>query len=367
MAAGRRRTDRRRAGRAEAETGETPRATGALHPAMGNGVPGNPAGRWVVVPIDMGLKRIELRHILTHSETRVLFCGREQWGGIAGLAEKLPALDLMALVNAVEGGTPDGFAREPRGRLPLLPLHALNGTGKVTFSESLKKLADNLEEVRPSFFVGVPAFYRLVFERVMKKIEGNLLSRMFFAFPSTRPLVVSPVRRKLGAGTVFISGGAALDPGLAGSFACLGITSYQGVRHHRNLAGERCRSPGRQPAGDGGKGAAGRRGPIRESRRCGTSRWPGTLRWGRVPNELLPGQKTDRHPQQQKRLSRSRGHRGICPGTGAGAALRSGSGIAYPPRGRFRLQAARRLQASPLVHLERGGVFDDRHPQGQAS
>lgn len=36
------------------------------------------------------------------------------------------------------------------------------------------------------------------------------------------------IRKKLGGGTIFISGGAALDPAIAEGFARLGVTLYQG-------------------------------------------------------------------------------------------------------------------------------------------
>ena len=107
----------------------------------------------------------------------------------------------------------------------LLPLSL---GGKVSFNESLKKIGENLAEVKPTFFVGVPAIYRMIFDRIMKKIEGKMTSRLLYATPFTRPLVVSRIRRKLGVGTVFISGGAALDPAIAVGFAKFGVTLLQG-------------------------------------------------------------------------------------------------------------------------------------------
>ena len=107
----------------------------------------------------------------------------------------------------------------------LLPLSL---GGKVSFCESLKKLGENLAEVKPTFFVGVPAVYRMILGRIMKKIEDEPLSRLLFSFSSTRPLIVSKVLRRLGSGTIFISGGAALDPAVAAGFARLGVTLIQG-------------------------------------------------------------------------------------------------------------------------------------------
>ncbi|KAF0219966.1 MAG: AMP-dependent synthetase and [Geobacteraceae bacterium] len=107
----------------------------------------------------------------------------------------------------------------------LLPLSL---GGKVSFCESLKKLGENLAEVKPTFFVGVPAVFRMMLGRIMKKIEEDAVSRFLFTFPLTRPLLASRVRRKLGSGTVFISGGAALDSEISRQFAKLGITIFQG-------------------------------------------------------------------------------------------------------------------------------------------
>lgn len=107
----------------------------------------------------------------------------------------------------------------------LLPLSI---GGKVSFSESLKKLGENLAEVRPTFFVGVPAVYRMILDRMMKKIQESAVSRLLFFFALTRFLITSRIRRKLGAGTIFISGGAALAPEIAVQLTQLGVTIYQG-------------------------------------------------------------------------------------------------------------------------------------------
>jgi long-chain acyl-CoA synthetase len=107
----------------------------------------------------------------------------------------------------------------------LLPLSL---GGKVSFCESLKKLGDNLAEVKPTFFVGVPAVYRMILGRITKKIEGSAGSRLLSALPFTRPFVSARIRRSLGDGTVFISGGAALDPAIVSGFTRFGVTLLQG-------------------------------------------------------------------------------------------------------------------------------------------
>ncbi|TLM69395.1 MAG: long-chain fatty acid--CoA ligase [Deltaproteobacteria bacterium] len=107
----------------------------------------------------------------------------------------------------------------------LLPL-SLGGT--VSFVESLKKLGDNLVEVKPNFLLGVPAVFRLLLDRLQRNIEGRFLSRTLFAFALTRPLIVRKVRETLGGMPIFVSGGAALDPEVARGLMDLGIMVYQG-------------------------------------------------------------------------------------------------------------------------------------------
>ncbi|HEY5512746.1 MAG TPA: AMP-binding protein, partial [Geomonas sp.] len=107
----------------------------------------------------------------------------------------------------------------------LLPLSL---GGKVSFAESLKKLGENLSEVKPTFLLGVPAVYKMILDRILKKVGSKKLSQLLFAIPVTRPLVTSKVKRAFGAGTVFVSGGAALDPAIATGLHSFGISVYQG-------------------------------------------------------------------------------------------------------------------------------------------
>jgi long-chain acyl-CoA synthetase len=107
----------------------------------------------------------------------------------------------------------------------LLPLSL---GGKVSFCESLKKLGENLAEVRPTFFLAVPAVYRMILDRITKKINSRRMTRILFSVPLTRRLVTSKIQRAFGAGTIFISGGAALDPAIAEGMTSLGLSIYQG-------------------------------------------------------------------------------------------------------------------------------------------
>ncbi|WP_321531633.1 AMP-binding protein [uncultured Desulfuromonas sp.] len=107
----------------------------------------------------------------------------------------------------------------------LLPL-ALGGT--ISFAESLKKLGENLAEVKPTFLLGVPAVYRIFLDRIMKGINSKKVSKALYSLPLTRTVVAKKVRETLGAGTIFVSGGAALDPAVAAQFKELDIQIYQG-------------------------------------------------------------------------------------------------------------------------------------------
>ncbi len=107
----------------------------------------------------------------------------------------------------------------------LLPLSL---GGKVSFCESLKKLGENLAEVKPTFFLAVPVVYRMILDRVMKSINSKKLSQLLFSLPFTRPIVTLKVRQTFGSGTIFISGGAALDPAIAKGMTAFGLSIYQG-------------------------------------------------------------------------------------------------------------------------------------------
>lgn len=107
----------------------------------------------------------------------------------------------------------------------LLPLSL---GGKVSFCESLKKLGENLAEVKPTFFLAVPVVYRMILDRVMKNIHSKKSSQFLFSIPLTRPIVTSKVRQAFGSGTIFISGGAALDPAIAKGMTEFGLSIYQG-------------------------------------------------------------------------------------------------------------------------------------------
>jgi long-chain acyl-CoA synthetase len=100
--------------------------------------------------------------------------------------------------------------------------------GTISFCESLKKVASNIEEVRPNFVMGVPALYEKMYHRITRAIDSNFLSRMLFRTELLRGVVTRGIRKRLGKDTRFISGGAALDPEIAQGIRNLGLRIYQG-------------------------------------------------------------------------------------------------------------------------------------------
>ncbi len=107
----------------------------------------------------------------------------------------------------------------------LLPLSL---GGKVTFAESLKKIGENLFEVKPTFLLGVPAVFRLFLDRIRRNIQSKSISRIMYRLPLTNSIVRKKVQQSFGEGTVFVSGGAALDPAVAHGLQEFGLTIYQG-------------------------------------------------------------------------------------------------------------------------------------------
>ncbi|MFA5515546.1 MAG: long-chain fatty acid--CoA ligase [Desulfuromonadales bacterium] len=107
-------------------------------------------------------------------------------------------------------------------------LLSLSVGGTVSFAESVKKLSQNLAEVRPNFLLGVPAVFRLLLDRIRKSVDARPLARTLLGFPPTRSLIAGKIRNSIGDNPTFISGGAALDPEVAKGIRELGFPIYQG-------------------------------------------------------------------------------------------------------------------------------------------
>ncbi len=100
--------------------------------------------------------------------------------------------------------------------------------GTVAFAESLLKVAQNLNEIKPNFFLGVPALYQALYTRMSAKINASVAGRIMNTNPVTRTLITSKIRKELGGNISFISGGASLDPSLQKGLRNLGLNIYNG-------------------------------------------------------------------------------------------------------------------------------------------
>ncbi len=100
--------------------------------------------------------------------------------------------------------------------------------GTVAFAESLLKVAQNLNEIKPNFFLGVPALYQALYTRMSAKINASVAGRIMNTNPVTRTLITSKIKKELGGNISFISGGASLDPSLQKGLRNLGLNIYNG-------------------------------------------------------------------------------------------------------------------------------------------
>ncbi|GAB4253512.1 MAG: AMP-dependent synthetase/ligase [Acidobacteriota bacterium] len=135
--------------------------------------------------------------------------------------------------------------------LSVLPLHhtyeatagfltALYQGASVYYAESLRRVADNLREVRPTVLLGVPA----LFEAMYRRIEAGIVEAGRGKFRLARlaagigeKVLGSRARRRIfsriherfgGRLRLLISGGAAIDPRVVRGFRELGIDFLQG-------------------------------------------------------------------------------------------------------------------------------------------
>ncbi len=100
--------------------------------------------------------------------------------------------------------------------------------GTVAFAESLLKVAQNLNEIKPNFFLGVPALYQALYTRMSQKVNASIAGRIMNSNPITRKVVAKKIKSELGGDITFISGGASLDPTLQEGLRHFGINIYNG-------------------------------------------------------------------------------------------------------------------------------------------
>lgn len=101
--------------------------------------------------------------------------------------------------------------------------------GTVAFAESLLKVAQNLNEIKPNFFLGVPALYQALYTRMSQKVNASATGRIMNSNPVTRKIIQKKIKQELGGDDIaFISGGASFDPDLQKGLRDLGLNIYNG-------------------------------------------------------------------------------------------------------------------------------------------
>ncbi len=119
----------------------------------------------------------------------------------------------------------------------LMPLYK---GAAIAFSEGLKYITKNLEEVRPTMLLGVPVLLETLYKRIWKAAkEGGkekTLKRLLAINRKTKKVkldISKPFTKDIlkvfgGRMRVLISGGAAIDPEILQFFNDIGITAVQG-------------------------------------------------------------------------------------------------------------------------------------------
>lgn len=119
----------------------------------------------------------------------------------------------------------------------LMPLYK---GASIAFCQGLKYLSKNLEEVKPTMLLGVPALFEALYKKIWKGIDangkGNLLRKILRVNRITtkakidisRPFVKEIKKALGGRMRVVISGGAAIRPEILDFFNDIGIIAVQG-------------------------------------------------------------------------------------------------------------------------------------------
>jgi len=145
--------------------------------------------------------------------------------------------NIMSNVNAAYQVIPYG---EADNFLSVLPLHhtlectagflvPLFGGATISYVESTAKIAENMQEVKPTIMIAVPKHYDAIYKGIMRRIKSNRLANMLYNSGIGRKLIAKGVLRRLGGKLrFFVSGGAPLEPELIKNYKRLGISLAEG-------------------------------------------------------------------------------------------------------------------------------------------
>jgi len=214
-----------------------------LDPTMGDNRGGQTSGDYPFPDLG-GVEYVQIDH-LRHNET--LIPHKVEWddgvaivytSGTTGRSKGV-VLTNRNIVSNIQSFVEQAGVDEEIHTLSILPInHVYEATcgilapiymgGTISFCEGLKKVASNIQEVKPNFVLGVPALYDKMYNRIVRRIDSSFFSRILFRTKLLRGIVTRRIQKELGKDIRFISGGAALDPEIAKGIRELGIKIFQG-------------------------------------------------------------------------------------------------------------------------------------------
>lgn len=123
--------------------------------------------------------------------------------------------------------------------LLVLPLHhafaftgnlllPLAGANTVSIVESLRTVGENIRELSPTAFIGVPLLLEKMYGRIQAGLRQNRLAYGLFRLGLRKPIQRSILERLGGRLRIIITGGAPCDPDMIKGFAQFGIQVLEG-------------------------------------------------------------------------------------------------------------------------------------------
>jgi len=137
--------------------------------------------------------------------------------------------------------------------LSILPLHhtyectcgfltIIFGGGRISFAESMKSIAKNLQEVNPTVLFAVPLILENLYKKIIRTVEKSIAKKYLLktAMPVSNFLrkafeldvskkIFKDVHKSIGGNVrLIVSGAAALNPDVAKGFEAMGVTIRQG-------------------------------------------------------------------------------------------------------------------------------------------